>query len=106
MFLNGVFQQELFNRLLAGFLASFIKMVEFLENVIYFLVGIKTYEISACRCWSNLTLKCQVNTLMKVDSQREKECRRAISYLKGHSHLKLNCKKLIMSNQKPTATAL
>ena len=56
------------------------------------------FEISAYRCWSNLTLKCYANTFANLDSQIEKECRRAISYLKGYSHPKLNCKKLIMSN--------
>ena len=40
VFLDRVFQQERFNRLL-GFLATLIKMVELKENVIYVLVCLK-----------------------------------------------------------------
>ena len=58
------------------------------------------------KCWSNLTLKYYTNnTSLKVTARIEVECRQNISYrkeLKGHSYLKLYCKK--QSNQKPTAT--
>ena len=56
------------------------------------------------KCWSNLTLKCNVNTFVKTDAQIREECRRTISYLQGYSCPKLYCKKL--SNQKPTVNAV
>ena len=46
------------------------------------------------KCWSNLTLKCNANTFVKVDAKIKKECRRTISYLQGYSCPKLYCKKL------------
>ena len=50
---------------------------------------------------SKLTLKCYANTSVKVDEQIVRgEVPTPISYLKGHSHPKLNCKKL--GNQKLT----
>ena len=56
------------------------------------------------KCWSNLTLKCNVNTFVKTDAQIREECRRTISYLQGYSCPKLYCKKL--TNQKPTVNAV
>ena len=54
---------------------------------------------------SKLTLKCYANTSVKVDEQIVRgEVPTPISYLKGHSHPKLNCKKL--SNQKPTVNTV
>ena len=46
------------------------------------------------KCWSNLTLKCNANTFVKVDAKVKKECRRTICYLQGYSCPKLYCKKL------------
>ena len=54
------------------------------------------------KCWSNLTLKCNANTFVKVDAKIKKECRRTISYLRGYSCPKLYCKKL--SNNAETLT--
>ena len=62
VFLDRVFQQERFNRLL-GFLASLIKMWNLLFSCMF--------EISAYRCWSNLTLKCYANTLKSLLTNRE-----------------------------------
>ena len=54
-----------------------------------------TVELFDCctKCWSNLTLKCNANTFVKVDAKVKKECRRTI-YLQGYSCPKLYCKKL------------
>ena len=46
------------------------------------------------KCWSNLTLKCNANTFVKVDAKVKKECRWTICYLQGYSCPKLYCKKL------------
>ena len=54
--------------------------------------------------WSNLTLKYNANTFVKVDARIEENCRRTISYLQGYSCLKLHCKKL--SNEKHTANTV
>ena len=39
--------------------------------------------------WSNLTLKCNANTFVKVDERIEGNCRRTISYPQGYSRPKL-----------------
>ena len=39
--------------------------------------------------WSNLTLKCNAYTFLRVDTRIEENCRRTISYLQGYSCPKL-----------------
>ena len=49
-----------------------------------------TVELAAhSNSLSNLTLKCNANTFVKVDAQIEENCRRTISYLQGYSCPKL-----------------
>ena len=66
----------------------------------YELKSILTIRATRCtKCWSNIALKCYLNTFVKVDAQILDNCRRTIPYLKGYSYPKLHCKKL--SNQEP-----
>ena len=97
MFLNRVFRKEWFNRF-PWFLASLIKNGRTLR---------KCYNIfSRCKnSWSNLTLKCNANTFVKVDARMEGNCRRTISYLlKGILAQSFSCKKL--NNRKRTANTV
>ena len=54
--------------------------------------------------WSNLTLKCEANTFVKVDAWIRENCWRTISYLQGYSCKSFSCKKL--SYQKHTANTV
>ena len=49
-----------------------------------FWKSIVTVELAAqMPSWSNLILKCNANTFVKVDAQIEESCQRAISYLQS-----------------------
>ena len=96
MFLNRVFRKEWFNRF-PWFLASLIKNGRTLR---------KCYIFSRwTNSWSNLTLKCNANTFVKIDARIEgKLPADYISYLQGHSCPSFSCKKL--NNQKHTANTV
>ena len=66
----------------------------------------KCYIFSRCtNSWSNLTLKCNANTFVKVDARVEGNCRRTISPIcKGIVVQSFSCKKL--NNQKHTANTV
>ena len=49
---------------------------------------LKRFKV-APNSWSNLTLKCNANTFVKVDARVEANCRQTISYLQGYSCPKL-----------------
>ena len=85
MFLNRVFRKEWFNRF-PWFLASLMKKGRTLR---------KCYIFSRCtNSWSNLTLKCNANTFVKVDARIEGNCRRTISPIcKGILVQSFSCKK-------------
>ena len=64
-------------------------------------IGTMTQLIShSANSWSNLTLKRNANTLVKVDTQIEDNCRRTISYLQGYILAQS------FSNQKHTANTV
>ena len=47
--------------------------------------------------WSNLTLKCNANTFVKVDARIAENCRRTISYLQGYSSPELQLQETELS---------
>ena len=73
MFLNRVFRQEWFNR--------FPYICKFEVN--------RDRRTRCTNSWSDLTLKCNAYTFLKVDERREENCRRTISCLQGYSCPKL-----------------
>ena len=90
--------RKIYNR----FFSNFSKWVSELSSLISASFEVNRDCKTRCtECWPNLTLKCNVNTFVKVDGQIEEECRQTISYLQRYSCPKLYCKKL--SYQTPTA---